>query len=338
MNKDDTRMKSLVVEQPGKARLEDMPIPQCGPQDVLIRVHASGICGTDVHIYRGEYLGDYPIVPGHESAGVVDSVGSDVSEFQTGDDVAFEPNISCGFCRACLEHRENFCERWQGIGVTRPGSMAEYVVVPQQNVFPTTGLPAETACFMEPLSCVLHGIERARLKLADRILVLGAGPIGTLLLQTARAQGVAAATVLERNDSRLKLAEEHGADRLVRTFDELSPDSFDVVIDATGSIEVLERAIEFVRYGGTMLFFGVAPRGEQMRIEPFQIFRKGLTIVSSYTSLRNSYQAIGMLKSGVVKVASLVSHRLALDEFAHGIELIESGADDVRKVVILPYE
>ncbi len=331
-------MKALTVERPGTVRLLDVPIPTCGPDEVLIRVQASGVCGTDVHIYRGEYLGEYPIVPGHESAGVVEAVGPEVSEFRPGDEVAFEPNISCGYCRACLEHRENFCRRWRGIGVTVPGSMAEYVVAPQRNVFSTAGFAAEIACFMEPLSCVLHGIERARVRLGDRVLILGAGPIGLLLLQTARLRGISSATVLERNESRLDLAGRMGADRLVRDFDGLDTDSYDLVIDATGSIPVLERAIEYVRYGGTILFFGVAPSGERMRIEPFLIFRKGLTIVSSYTSLRNSFQAIALLRTGAVNVTRLISHRLPLDEFERGVELIERGGEDVGKVVILPHE
>ena len=329
-------MKSLIVEKPGATRIEDLPIPDCGPGDVLIRVDASGICGTDVHIYRGEYLGSYPITPGHESAGSVEHVGSGVSGFSPGDKVAFEPNISCGTCLACLSNRQNFCDNWQGIGVTRAGSMSEFVVAPEQNVFSTTGISSEVACFMEPLSCVLHGIQKANISLGDRILVLGAGPIGLLLLQAARLLGATSSTVLERNSSRARLAESSGADTIVHVLEDLDRDSFDVVIDATGSIAVLERTIEFVRYGGAMLFFGVAPTGEQMRIEPFQIFRKGLTIVSSYTSCRNSHQAIEMLRSGAIAVEELVSHRLSLADFDRGIELIESGADDVRKVLVLP--
>ena len=329
-------MKSLVVEKPGFVRLDDLQTPECGPRDVLIRVQASGICGTDVHIYRGEYLGSYPIVPGHEASGVVDACGTDVTSFRVGDPVAFEPNISCGVCKACLNNRQNFCERWQGIGVTRPGSMAEYVLVPESNVFAATGLSPEIACFMEPLSCVLHGIQKARIKLGDRILILGAGPIGILLLKTAALQGVSSTTVLERNPSRISLAESAGADLLAGNVDDLKSDSYDVVIDATGSVEVLEHAIEYVRFGGTMLFFGVAPTGATMSIEPFLVFRKGLTIVSSYTSLRNSYQAIDLLRKRAITVDDLISHRLPLGEFVRGVELIESGADDVRKVVVLP--
>lgn len=303
----------------------------------MIRVSATGVCGTDVHIFHGEYLGSYPIVPGHESAGVVEAVGDAVRGFSPGDRVAFEPNVSCGVCPACLSNRQNFCERWQGIGVTRPGSMAEYVIAPESNVFASGELDPEIACFMEPLSCVIHGIEKARIRLGDRVLILGAGPIGILLLQCARLLGVGSVTMLERVGSRVTLAESLGADRVESSFESLEADGFDVVIDATGAIPVLERAIEFVRYGGTMLFFGVAPSGTDMSIEPFLIFKKGLTIVSSYTSLRNSIQAVDLLATGRVRVDSLISHRLPLEEFAHGVELISEGKDDVRKVVMLPH-
>lgn len=329
-------MKALTVERPGVSKIVDAPVPEYGPRDVLIRVRATGVCGTDVHIFRGEYLGDYPITPGHESAGVVEAVGEEVSDLAPGDAVAFEPNIACGTCRACLSNRQNFCLRWQGIGVTRPGSMAELVVAPESNVFAVGDLDPEIACFMEPLSCVLHGIQKANIRPADRVLILGAGPIGILLLECSRILGVSHATVLERVSARRELAAESGADETAADFPELPADAFDVVIDATGAIPVLERAIEFVRYGGTMLFFGVAPSGESMRIEPFKIFEKGLTIVSSYTSLRNSLQAVALLSSGVLSVSRLISHRLPLERFEEAIRLIESGEDDVRKVVLIP--
>jgi len=147
---------------------------------ITIRVSASGICGTDLHIFLGEYLGDYPIVPGHEFSGDVVAIGDKVDKFHIGDRVAIEPNISCGICDACLHNRQHFCENWQAIGVTMPGGMATHVIVPQQAVFTIGDLSFEESAFMEPLSCVIHGVGLIGSALGARILLVGAGPIGML--------------------------------------------------------------------------------------------------------------------------------------------------------------
>jgi 2-desacetyl-2-hydroxyethyl bacteriochlorophyllide A dehydrogenase len=302
----------------------------------LIKVQASGICGTDVHILRGEYLGDYPVIPGHEFAGVVEQVGAGVSRFPVGERVAVEPNIACDNCYNCLHNRQNFCSDWQAIGVTRPGGMAQYVLAPERAVFSIGDLPFEHGAFVEPLSCVLHGVERANIRLADRVALLGAGPIGILILQTVRLRGAARVTVLEKNPARAALARECGAGQCFAEIGALEREGYDLVIDATGVISLMERSIDLARRGGTVLLFGVTPAGQRMALEAFEIFRKGLTVLSSFTSVRNSYQAVALLQSGRVDVSALISHRLPLDEFERGVELIERGEEGVKKVLILP--
>ena len=139
----------------------------------MIQVMASGICGTDLHIYRGEYMGKYPVIPGHEFSGVVAARGSGVTRFKVGDRVAVEPNIACDNCLNCLNNRQNFCLNWQAIGVTLPGGMEEYVIVPERAAFDIGQLPFEIGAFMEPLSCVVHGIERAHIGMADQVGIFG---------------------------------------------------------------------------------------------------------------------------------------------------------------------
>jgi 2-desacetyl-2-hydroxyethyl bacteriochlorophyllide A dehydrogenase len=329
-------MRAVQIEQPNRVRVVDLPIPRPGENDVLVEVTCSGICGTDVHILRGEYLGDYPVVPGHEFAGLVAEVGDGVTRFQVGDRVAVEPNIACDNCYNCLHNRHNFCSNWQAVGVTRPGGMAQRVLVPEKSVFAIGELPFEHGAFVEPLSCVLHGVERARVRLADRVAILGAGPIGILLLQVVRLQGAARVTMVEKNPARAELAVACGARRCFSRLDDLEEDAYDVVIDATGVIPVMARAIDFARHGGTVLLFGVPPVGQGMELEPFKIFRKGLTVLSSFTSVRNSYQAVALLREQRVDVSGLISHRLPLDEFEQGVELIEQGREGVKKVLILP--
>lgn len=298
---------------------------------------ASGICGTDIHILPGHYLGAYPVIPGHEFAGIVEAIGPEVRRFAVGDRVAVEPNLSCDNCCHCLNNRQNFCENWQAIGVTLPGGMAQYTVAPEKAVFNIGNLPFRHGAFMEPLSCVLHGIERLQPNYSDQALILGAGPIGILLMQALRLKGVTHISILERQTARAEMAEQFGADRMVTDLQDLPTDVFDVVVDATGSIPMMAQTLNFVRAGGRVLLFGVPPQGEQLRLDGFTIFRKGLTILSSFTSLRNSFQAIALLQSARVQVEALISHALPLADFERGVELIERGIENVRKVMILPH-
>jgi D-arabinitol dehydrogenase (NADP+) len=329
-------MKSLRILEPNHVEIVDVPVPTPRDDEVLIRVAASGICGTDIHILRGETMGSYPVVPGHEFSGTVVQAGRLVTRFKTGDNVAVEPNIPCNNCTECLHNRQNFCQNWQAIGVTLPGGMAEYVAVPEPQVFLTGDLPFEQAAFVEPLSCVLYGIEKLALRMGDSVAILGAGPIGVLLLRSALLQGVTAITVAERNTARLAFAAQCGADLAVSSLDDLQPDGYDAVIDATGAPAVLSRSIDLARPGGKLLWFGVPPVEKEVSFKPFKVFRKGLTIFGSFTSLRNSYQAVDLLRSGRLPVGDIISHRLPLDEFVRGCELIEHGAEDVKKVMILP--
>jgi 2-desacetyl-2-hydroxyethyl bacteriochlorophyllide A dehydrogenase len=329
-------MNALQIHNPGDAGVVDRPVPDPGREEVLIKVMACGVCGTDIHIFRGEYFGEYPVIPGHEFAGVVEDTGAAVTRFRRGDRVAVEPNIACNNCESCLNNRQNFCLNWEAVGVTRPGGMAEYVLAPESNTFDVGDIPFEAAAFMEPLSCILHGFSKIRVEPGDRVALLGAGPIGLLMLQVAHHLGAVEVTVVDRNEERLRAAGGLKAHAVETDLSRLENDVYDVVIDATGAIPVMARTVDLARPGGTVLLFGVPPRGRSMELEPFTIFRKGLTLVSSYTSVRNSYQAIDLLRSGAVEAAPLVSHRLPLDQFRDGVETIESGTGKVKKVMMLP--
>jgi D-arabinitol dehydrogenase (NADP+) len=329
-------MDTIVIQKPKEIELSERAIPEPGPGEILIKVMASGICGTDIHIFNGEYLGAYPVIPGHEFSGIIVSTGNLVKRFKAGDRVAVEPNIACDNCAHCLNNRQNFCLNWQAIGVTLPGGMEQYVAVPEKAVFSIGDLPFDQGAFVEPLSCVVHGVERARLRIADHVAIFGAGPIGDLILQIVRLQGAAHLTVLENNPGRAELARELGADLVFNRLEDLQPNMYDVVIDATGVISLMNRAIDLVRRGGTVLLFGVPPSGKNLEMEAFKIFQKGLTLLSSYTSVRNSFQAVNLLQTEQIKVEPLISHRLPLKEMPEAIDLIERHDPKVKKIIMLP--
>ncbi len=329
-------MKVVVIEKARSVALKEIPIPTVKGNEILIRVMASGICGTDVHIFRGEYLGSYPIIPGHEFSGIVERVGSMVVRFKVGDHVSVEPNISCGNCSSCLNNRQNFCKNWKGVGVTMPGGMAEYVAVPEKAAFSIGELSFDSAAFVEPLSCVLHGVERTGFCLGDRVLIIGAGPIGILLSKVIQLQGSFEITQVDKNKSRLDLAQKSGAWRTEVSLKAIGDEEYDVVVDATGVTSLMNQTLTYVRSGGKILLFGVPPQNSTLSFPAFTFFEKGVSVFSSYTSLRNSIQTIRLLRSGKIDVKPLISHILPLEQLLHGIELIEAGQEGVLKVLIHP--
>ncbi len=317
--------------------MEDSTEPVPDPKEILVEVMASGICGTDLHIAQGEYMGSYPVIPGHEFSGIVQEVGAGVTRFAPGDRVAIEPNLSCGECDYCEQGRINHCRNWEAIGVTRPGGMAELVVVPEAAAFDIGELPFEQAAFMEPLSCILHGFEKLALALDQRVLLMGAGPIGLMFAQVLVDGGVNDLHILERQSARRTRAHEVSTAVIVSDSSKLVPESFGLVIDATGSIALMNQSLDLARKGGSIMLFGVPPMDATLKISAFQLFEKGLSLHSSFTSVRNSTHALQMLAEDRVKVAELISHRLPLTEFEHGIELLGQGAEQVSKVMILPW-
>lgn len=331
-------MRALVIQEPGRLVVGDLtdPIPRSG--EVLVRVQACGVCGTDLHIYEGSYVGDYPVVPGHEFAGVVEAVGEDVTRFRAGDRVAVEPNLPCNNCAACLSNRQNFCEHWRAIGVTMPGAMAELVVVPEQAAFAVGDLEPEVAAFVEPLSCVLHGVRKLTVEPGSRVAVIGAGPIGLLLARTLLALGATRLGFAERNPARRDFAESAGStiEAVADDASRLEADAWDIVVDATGAAAAMASALSLARPGGQVLWFGVPGSDATIEFEPFQVFRKGLSIHGSFTSVRNSLEAIELLASGRVRVDDLVSHRVALDEVEDAMRMLAGGASDARKIMVIP--
>jgi len=259
-------MKAAVIEAPGRMVLREVPDSHPGPGEVVVSVALTGLCGTDLHIYAGEYDAVYPIIPGHEVVGTLVEVGEGVADLTPGLRVGFDPNISCGQCYFCRRLSFNQCLNWEGVGVTRDGGFAEQVAVPAKVIYPIGDLPFEQAVFAEPLSCVVYGLRRVTPALGDRVVIFGAGPIGLLLMQAVRRAGAACVVMTDVQEDRLGLAASLGADGTVLAGEdqpaalrEWAPRGYDMVIDATGVPDVVARTFDYVTPGGKVLLFGVCP-------------------------------------------------------------------------------
>jgi 2-desacetyl-2-hydroxyethyl bacteriochlorophyllide A dehydrogenase len=323
-------MNAVVFESVGSLALRSVPDPTPQPDEVVLRVAQAGICGTDLHIFRGEYLSSFPLIPGHEFVGEVVAVGRDVRGIAVGQRAVGDPNLSCGNCEFCRSLQPNHCRRWQAVGVTRAGAFAEYVALPARAVYPVPdSIDDAAAAFIEPLACVVYALGRIRVRAGDDVLIFGGGPMGLLLTQALRRVGGARLTLVEPNAQRAELARRVGADAVLTPAEasELphDPGKFHVVVDATGLPRVIERALDPLRPGGTYLQFGVAPIGAHAAWEPYRIFRNDWTIVGSFALSQTFAPAIRWLEAGAIDVAPLVSHVLPLAEFAAGFAEFAGG-------------
>src|SRR5260221_2609657 len=204
-------MRAAVLESQKKIVIREVADPEIGPKDVLVRSRACGICGTDVHIWEGEFFPTYPLGPGHELAGEVVDVGRDVRDLKTGDRVMVDPTVTCEECHFCMTQRQNHCLSWNAVGVTRDGGFGELVRVPAKNCYRFDKVSFSEGAFTEPLACVVFGQDRARIDIGSEVLIFGAGPIGQLHLQASRANGAASVTGVDTVESKLDLARPMGA-------------------------------------------------------------------------------------------------------------------------------
>lgn len=324
-------MKAGKIEAPGQASFGCADIPQVGPDDVLIQVRAAGICGTDIHILKGEYEAEYPLIPGHEFSGVIAGIGDNVTRYQVGDRVTADPNIPCNRCPACQRNEPNQCHNLAAVGVTRDGAFAEFVTVPEGNVFSIGDMSFASAALVEPLACVAWGLERLDVPPGASVLIFGAGPMGCLLAQSLRYGGASTLAIVDVVPSRLALAAELGATHIVVADDDqtnhlnaIAPAGFDLVVDATGIPRVLEDAFHYLRPRGTLWVFGVTPNDARITIRPYDVFRKDLTIIGSFAVNRTFQASIAMIQSGTVKVEPLISHVMPIEDFSKGFEVAQS--------------
>ena len=335
-------MKAVLFDSPGKVRVTEVPDPVIGPEDVLIAVKAAGICGTDIHIYEGDFIADYPLIPGHEFAGQVIDVGEAVQNFKPGDRVAVDPGVFCRRCSFCRENRENFCANFRAYGVHFNGGFAEMAAIKEENVCRIDGLSYLEGAMVEPIGCGIHGIRQVGIDLGDHVLIFGCGPIGLILMQLCNNSGAATLTLVDLVEEKLDLAKKLGAtNALLAGYDlpaklrELHPEGFQVVIDATGSPSVVQDMFNYVRDRGRLLFFGVCPSEAKVEISPYDVYKRELKIYGTFALLHTASAAIEMIREKKINAEILVSHRFPLEDFMTALNMMLEKAGSM-KIIIEP--
>jgi len=331
-------MKALVKskKEPG-LWLEELPVPKCGPNDVLIKVRQSGICGTDIHIYNWDEWSQKTIpVPmgiGHEFMGEVAELGSEVTGFKVGERVSAEGHITCGSCRNCRAGKRHLCRNTIGLGVNRQGSFAEFVALPAFNVFKLpTEVPDHIAAFFDPLGNAVHTALSFDL-VGEDVLITGAGPIGLMAVPICKHIGARHVVITDVNDYRLELARKMGATRAVNVAKEPLEgvmktlgmvEGFDVGLEMSGNGAAFKQMFKAMNHGGRVAILGI-PAGE-IAIDWSQVIFKGLILKGIYgrEMFETWYKMTAMIQSGL-DVTPVVTHRYPIAEFKQAFEVMRTG-------------
>lgn len=319
-------MKAAVFYGVNDIRIEEREMPKLGPTDVLIKVKACGVCGTDVHIFHGDKgAADVtpPTILGHEFSGVVKEVGPEVKNFKPGDRVSVDPNKYCGHCEPCRSGLVHFCENMTGYGTTTNGGFAEYCAVDERQLYKLgdgTGFVA--GAMTEPLACCLHGIDMCGIKPGSHVLVIGAGMIGLLIMQLAKLSGASKVAVIELVQEKLLQAKHLGADLVIdpakddpaETLENAGFGHIDTVIECVGMVQTINQAIQLAGYKATVMMFGLTAPDDVLSLKPFDVFRKELTLKASYINPCTCGRALDLINTGRIDVSSMVAEVCGLEK------------------------
>ena len=340
-------MKALIYSAPEHFSVSDIPTPEPGRGQVLIRVRACGVCKTDLHIHHGKFSSAFPLIPGHEFAGEVAALGDGVTRCCVGDRVVADNQRACGACDACRRGEPLYCTALFAQGVNAHGGFAEYTLVEEERIYPLADERSfNDGTLVEPTACAIHGMDIIKPHLGDDVLLFGAGPTGLLLAQLLRRSGAALLAVAElsprKRELAVALAQAHPISVLADNpqahsdaLHALRPAGFDIVIDATGVPAVVERLPDFVRMGGKLVFYGVCPEEAAISLRPYDIFRRELTILGSFSQLRTFHRAAALVNQGLITTEGMLTHTFPLEAWPEALRLMQQGGDAV-KIVMAP--
>jgi L-iditol 2-dehydrogenase len=309
-------MKAARLFAAGRMEAVSVARPEVGPNDVLVRIEAAGICGSDRHMFRGEYPTALPVTLGHEFCGIVEAAGSAVSSLRVGARVTADPNIACGKCAPCRAGRVNLCASLQAIGVTRDGGFADFALVPEaQAIVLPPDLDPLHGAFSEPVACCLHGVDVGRIKTGDSVAVLGGGVIGLLMVQLAVLAGAGQVILATRQAPRRQLAKSLGASHVIdptevdfgAAIKAIAPDGVDVAFECAGVPETLGYSLAAVRKGGAVVLFGVMAKGLSVPVEPFDLLVREVRLEAAYLNPHTHRRAAQMIADRVLSLDPLIS-------------------------------
>jgi L-iditol 2-dehydrogenase len=335
-------MKALLLTEYKRMELADLPTPAIGPDDVLVRVKACGICGSDVHGFDGSTGRRIPpLVMGHEAAGVVAEIGANVADLAPGDRVTFDSTVSCGRCLYCRRGQVNLCDNRQVLGVScgdyrRHGAFAEYVAVPRHIIYRLPdSLGFEQAAMIEAVSVAVHAVNLTPVTLGDTAVVVGSGMIGLLALQSLRLAGCARIIAVDLDDAKLEMARRLGADETVNSRNSPAPAGVaDVAVEAVGATEPIKTAIASVRKGGSVTLIGnVAPSVE---IPLQSVVTRQIRLQGSCASSGEYPACMELLARGAIRVDPMITARAPLEEGARWFERLYGREANLMKVILEP--
>src|SRR5437762_8914413 len=326
-------MRAAIIDKPGSVRVGNVPDPAPEPDELIIRVGACGICGTDLHVAEGEFPPTpYPIVPGHEFAGEIVAVGSNISQgkgttnLTVGTRVAVDPSLFCGHCDFCRAGHGNLCLNWGAIGDTVDGAFAEYVRVPAANAYVLPdNISLQEAALIEPVSCAVHGMHRLSLRSGDTVLIVGAGTMGLILMQLALRGGASRVAMVDLNTQRLERAAKLGASNVQTDINKLleeEPLGFDCVIDVTGVARAMEGAFAAVKRGCKFMVFGVASSEARISRSQFHITTSEITILGSQSILFSFEPAVRLISGCLINTKALLTTTLPLEDFPTALDMV----------------
>ena len=334
-------MNSVVCQSPGELALVQRPLPQAQAGEVLLRIRRIGLCGTDMHIFRGtQPFLEYPRVMGHELSGEVVTAppGSNLSP---GDQVYVMPYLSCGKCVACRKGKTNCCTNIRVLGVHCDGGMAEYLALPEQFVFPTEGISLDDAAMLEFLAIGAHAVRRGSVSAGQNVLVVGAGPIGMAVAVFARLKG-GKVTVLDGRADRLAfcrdaLAAEHtvelGEHDKATLAEVTGGEYFDVVFDATGNVSAMERGLEFVAHGGTYVLVSIVR--DRIGFSDPEFHKRETSLLGSRNATADDFkEVLAAIKAGLVPTGLMNTHRSTLAQFVDVLPNWMDPASGVIKAIV----
>ncbi|MDO4267168.1 MAG: zinc-dependent alcohol dehydrogenase family protein [Eubacteriales bacterium] len=329
----------------GKFEVREVPVPEPKPGEVLIRVAACGVCGTDVHIYHGDKGSAEvcpPVVLGHELAGIVEKTGEGVCYIRPGDHVTVDPNIYCGKCRFCRIGKKQMCGHLTAIGVNRDGGFAEYCTVPESQCFRLNKeLPLKYGAMTEPLACCLHGMDRAGIRQGDTVCVIGGGAIGLLMIQLAKLSGASMVILSEPSEKRRDVGMRLGADYAIDPVHERLPERLekilgtkgaDVVIECVGSKAAAEQAIMAAGKGASLLLFGVPAAGSVCGLPLEDVFHKELRISGSMINPDTHGRAAALINSGKIRLEELITHSYPVEKLEEAVHM-QMGMESIKVMV-----